>query len=504
MQRLSVVLASVILASSPIVVFAERVVFDFIPNALSANDMSPDGRFIVGDSDIDGNGLADGIYLLDRTLAVVTPLPLPGMSAVAVSDDGSTVVGDIPDPTGVGSSVAGRWTAATGWQSLGHLPNAGSCPSRSNSYEISADGSTVVGLSWDGCNGRGFIWTEATGMLELQSLANGRNRASVISGDGTVIGGFAQGSSTRTPAVWSNDTTGVLLDPPNGDALGEVHGIRDDGSILLGSFAGPGEPSSLATKWTATPTGWDRERLASGSLLPGWASAAFDIADNGTIVGFDFLLGNRRGWIQPQGSGPLVNLRTYFESHGATVPPGLLLEVPQAISTDGHFIIGHGFGTGAWLATILSDCDFDGDVACDIVDLDALIMAVAAGTNDPQFDLTADGIVDLADRDAWLTQAGAENLPSGNAYLVGDANLDGVVDGIDFIQWNAGKFTNTGKWSLADFDGSGFTDGSDFILWNANKFQSADSIQNVPEPSGLLLFLVSIALGAVTRRHSQI
>ncbi len=497
-------LAILLLAILPVVASAERVTFEMITGALSANDMSPDGRFIVGDSDIDGNGSADGIYLLDRTLAVMTSLPFPGLSAVAVSDDGTYVVGDIPDPSGTGTNVAGRWTAANGWQSLGHLDNAGACPSRSDSYEISADGSTVVGLSWDGCSGRGFVWTEATGMLELRNLANGNNRASVISADGTIIGGFAQGSFSRTPAIWSNDTTGELLDPPNGDAVGEVHGIRDDGSILLGNFAGPADPAVLASKWTATPTGWQREQIAAGSLTPGWSGIPLDIADDGTIVGFDFLIGNRRAWIQPDGSGPLINLRNYFVSHGATVPPALLLEVPQAISADGHYIIGHGFGTGAWLATILSDCDFDGDVACDIVDLDALITAVAAGTNDPQFDLTADGIVDLADRDAWLTQAGAENLPSGNAYLVGDANLDGVVDGIDFIQWNASKFTNTGKWSLADFDGSGFTDGSDFILWNANKFQSADSIQNVPEPSGLLLLLVSIALGAVTRRHNQI
>ncbi len=224
-----------------------------------------------------------------------------------------------------------------------------------------------------------------------------------------------------------------------------------------------------------------------------------DIADDGTVIGFDFLIGNRRAWIQPQGTGDLVNLRTYFTSHGATVPQGLLLEVPQAISSDGHFIIGHGFGSGAWLATIFSDCDFDGDVSCDIVDLDALIMAIAAGTNDPQFDLTGDGAVDLMDRDAWLTQAGAENLPSGNAYLVADADLNGVVDGSDFIQWNASKFSSTGKWSMADFNGDGFTDGTDFILWNMNKFTSSDLVA-VPEPVSSLFLLGSAIVLCIRRR----
>ncbi len=289
-QLFAVCLLALLTANSA----AERVTFELIPGAFSANDMSPDGRYVVGESDLNGDGLPDGIYLLDRTTEVMTELPAPGLSAVAVSDDGSTVIGDIPDPTGVGTEVAGRWTAAGGWQNLGQLPNAGACPSRSNSYEISADGSTVVGLSWDGCSGRGFVWTDGTGMLELENLGNGSNRASVVSADGTIIGGFAQGSFSRTPAVWSNDTSGELLDPPNGDAVGEIRGIRDDGSVLLGSFAGPADPATLAAKWTATPTGWEREQVGAGSLLPGWASTPMDIADDDTLVGFDFLLGNRR------------------------------------------------------------------------------------------------------------------------------------------------------------------------------------------------------------------
>ena len=96
--------------------------------------------------------------------------------AVAVSDDGQTVLGsDLPNPDGVNGPVAALWKASTGtWQSLGYLPDALNCPSKSDGYELSADGSVAVGLSWDGCSGRGFRWTEATGMVELEGLANGR------------------------------------------------------------------------------------------------------------------------------------------------------------------------------------------------------------------------------------------------------------------------------------------------------------------------------------------
>ena len=41
--------------------------------------------------------------------------------------------------------------------------------------------------------------------------------------------------------------------------------------------------------------------------------------------------------------------------------------------------------------------------------------------------------MDLEDRDDWLAQAGAQHLTSGNPYRVADFNLDGVVDGQDFV-----------------------------------------------------------------------
>jgi Glucose / Sorbosone dehydrogenase/PA14 domain/Fibronectin type III domain len=123
--------------------------------------------------------------------------------------------------------------------------------------------------------------------------------------------------------------------------------------------------------------------------------------------------------------------------------------------------------------------DFDIDGLLNIVDLDALIAAIAGGGNSRLFDMTGDALVDLADRDAWLRGAGAVNLPSGNAYLVADANLDGVVDGTDFGLWNANKFTASPAWSLGDFNADGLVDGSDFGLWNANKFSSSDESRSV-------------------------
>ncbi len=376
---------------------AETVIWEQIPGALSANDMSPDGRWIVGEL---GEFSPTGTYLYDTLTDTMLELPPEGLNAKAVSDDGLVVLGDMPDPDDpdpVMGTVAGMWTAATGWQSLGYLPNALECPSRSDGYELSADGSVAVGLSWDGCSGRGFVWTEATGMLELESLANGNNRASVVSADGRVAAGFAQGSFSRTPVVWDTTTlAGELLDPPNGDAVGEIHGISDDGMILLGEWATT-EPWVRACKWTSTPDGWVREQIAGGSYLPGWGGNPTDIADNGTIVGYDFNTGNRIAWIQPNGEGDIISLEDYVNDNGGFIPPEEDVQVCQAITPDGRTIIGHTWPmTGGWIVRIYPDCtgDLDGDSDTDQADLGILLAAYLTNADG---DLDGDGDTDQAD-----------------------------------------------------------------------------------------------------------
>jgi uncharacterized membrane protein len=370
---------------------ADTVTFEMISGVISANDMSPDGRFIVGET-------ANAPYLLDTLTDTLTLLP-GGIGAVAVSDDGTVVLGNMTDPV-ENAEVAAMWTQDRGWQSLGFLPNALSCPSKSSGYELSADGSVAVGLSWDGCNGIGFIWTEDTGMIALEELANGGNRASVVSADGGIIGGFAQGSFSRTPAFWLSDLTGQLLDPPDGDALGEVHGISDDGSTMLGAWNGD------AVMWT--DGGAVRTVIGGGSLLPTWAGIAMDIADNGTVVGFDILSGNRRAWIQPDGKGPLQELVSYIESNGGDVPGSTLLHVCQAISTDGRIIIGHTAFLGAWRVTIEPDClaDLDGNETVGPADLASLLAAWGPNVGHPA-DFDGSGNVGPEDLAALLAGWGA-------------------------------------------------------------------------------------------------
>lgn len=144
--------------------------------------------------------------------------------------------------------------------------------------------------------------------------------------------------------------------------------------------------------------------------------------------------------------------------------------------------------------------DFNSDEAYNCADVDALVAEIAAGAHDPPFDLTSDGLVDHNDLVAWLAAAGAANLASGGSYLLGDANLDGTVQELDFSAWNEHRFTATAAWCSGDFNADGTVDGQDFVLWNSNKFTSA--ARPVPEPATWLIGMVSVLVLGIRERST--
>jgi hypothetical protein len=151
--------------------------------------------------------------------------------------------------------------------------------------------------------------------------------------------------------------------------------------------------------------------------------------------------------------------------------------------------------------------DFNSDGNWDCADINALTAAIAAGSTNLSFDMNGDGMVTFADVTAvnvgWLAVAGANNpgTPSGNPYLVADANLDGFVDGQDFIVWNSNKFTNNTAWCSGNFNGDSVVDGQDFIGWNTNKFASSDTTAAVPEPVSVCAIIWSFVCCRLRRQH---
>ena len=154
----------------------------------------------------------------------------------------------------------------------------------------------------------------------------------------------------------------------------------------------------------------------------------------------------------------------------------------------------------ATAAHYIADLNIDGHVDTD--DIDLLVAESAAGTHTAAFDLTGDGLVDQMDIEEWLVQAGTAKTALSKPFLAGDANLDGSVDGPDFVAWNSNKFTSTAAWTSGDFNGDGLVDGLDFVTWNENKFLSVDNINAVvPEPMNVFSSaMVLIAVVGLRRR----
>lgn len=167
-------------------------------------DMSADGSVLVGFNNYLGafRATAGGTQLLVR------PNGEPGWGSVsqalAVSDDGSVVVG-------FSGARAFRWTSSMKMIELGHLPGAMS----SVAHATNGDGSVVVGTSGN----RAFLWTRSAGMSELLPLLAAAGVdvsgwslevAHAVSADGTSIAGWGTCAGQQRAFV----ATGVPMPPP--------------------------------------------------------------------------------------------------------------------------------------------------------------------------------------------------------------------------------------------------------------------------------------------------
>jgi len=122
----------------------------------------------------------------------------------AVSADGTILSGTSVDPVST-LQVATRWVGGVA-QPLGGIPGGSpSGSSLSSGYDISGDGSTVVGLAWvDAGTAAAFKWTASGGMVQMPQLGPNSSRASAISGDGNVIGGWDEATNgPRRAALWT-------------------------------------------------------------------------------------------------------------------------------------------------------------------------------------------------------------------------------------------------------------------------------------------------------------
>ena len=251
---------------------------------------------------------------------------------------------------------AGLWTSADGWLDLGNIYGTG-CEydqtthdaNQSGGWDISADGAVTVGLVWNGCNAEAFRWTDAggTGTFIPLTLLGQNSRATKISDDGSLTGGFAQTAIVdRWPAIWHADGSGVLLDAGGvftDDSPGEVLSISADGSMVAGTWNLEGFAWTQAggvVKLGTPPGGqtFPNAIAANGQLIFGQSSdGLFDPA-------YAFV------WTAAGGMRPLAPI---LAANHITIPPDLTLDNVKAASADGSVIVGNAvdamFGSHAFV-----------------------------------------------------------------------------------------------------------------------------------------------------------
>ncbi|WP_428308084.1 hypothetical protein [Lacipirellula sp.] len=93
-----------------------------------------------------------------------------------------------------------------------------------------------------------------------------------------------------------------------------------------------------------------------------------------------------------------------------------------------------------------------------------------------------------------------------SAGLAGDFDLNGVVDGADFLAWQQQFGTSVTPGTGADADGDGLVDGDDLAIWQGNfgAIAAAPVAAAVPEPSALLLGTLAVAGVAGLRRRQSV
>jgi hypothetical protein len=154
------------------------------------------------------------------------------------------------------------------------------------------------------------------------------------------------------------------------------------------------------------------------------------------------------------------------------------------------------YGLDNVILSALPLVDFDGDGEITIVDVDMLSAEAAKnGSSNIDFDVTNDGFVNNEDVTRLLNFANRLN---------GDADFDGEVQFSDFLVLADNFGLTDKKWSEGDFDSSGIVQFPDFLILADNFGQSAAALAAVPEPSAVMLVLLSaVAIAARHRRRGK-
>ena len=263
-----------------------------------------------------------------------------------VSPDGRVIVG-----RGVydGRQSPFRWTPTGGLVDLGTFDGvAHYAESTSDDGAVVAtsdDGTVVAGGAWPegATRPRAFRWTEATGMIDLGTLGGAYAAAVGVSGDGRVVFGEADDESGRSRAVrWIDGGAADPLGALSDNGTGRATASSPDGRFIVGASV-TDDSVWEAFRWTEEG-GMVGLGLLDGGRVRARDSRAFDTSADGRVV-----------------VGGVLNVGGYYEAFAWTDREGMRLLQPiledeygldldgwvlvqaTSISDDGTVIVGYGF-----------------------------------------------------------------------------------------------------------------------------------------------------------------
>jgi probable HAF family extracellular repeat protein len=307
---------------------AAHAEFIVLPDG-AARGVSPDGTTVVGQRD-DPSGLATKWTKSGGQ----TDLPEPGYGSVALAaSEGSFIVGfRLQNPD--------IYLQAVRWNSTSSI-NLG----RGAALGISEDGAVVVGRKESGDlindqDSEPFRWTESTGMVGLgylpgASLPLGSARG--VAADGTVIVGGSSSAATfsfRTEAFRWTEAGGMvgLGDLPGGVFDSVAVDVTSDGTVVIGNGTVQDGADDLV------PEGF-RWTQSTGMTSLGQHSRATGISDDGSIIVGRGGIGSAGEAVLWSSNGGMHSIKAILAAQGIDMT-GWVLSGAEGVSADGRVIIG--------------------------------------------------------------------------------------------------------------------------------------------------------------------
>jgi probable HAF family extracellular repeat protein len=275
-----------------------------------------------------------------------------------ISGDGETI-------TGHATGGAFRWTAATGLQPLGLLPNH----KTTLGFGISADGLTIVGEAYLASQTHAFRWTQAGGMEDLGSWSPpGQTQLLAVSADGSVAAGWGRGPGGDRALRWTAATGFEELGTLEPFPFSRAHAISDDGRVIVGISSGI-SVNQRGVRWVDGVA----EDLGA---IPNTATFIFGVSGDGRVaVGSASFNGTAPKAVMWTEEAGLVILKDFLPTIGVSTL-GWQMHSAFDASYDGKVLVGDGIPL-SWRAVLpigscFANCDLStqqpildvGDFAC--------------------------------------------------------------------------------------------------------------------------------------------